>query len=197
MKKQDIRIQARAVRTALSGEQAIARSAALKNLLFSRIPLHRYSVIHAFLPILKNREPDTFPILSTLERDFGAELYVSRSLPEGELLHYPYQSSASYPLNAWGIPEPTGPDGLSSAAFFQQHAQEDILVLVPLLAFDKHGHRIGYGKGYYDRFLQHATPKTLKMGLSLLEAVDEITDPGTLDIPLDFCITPTRVWKWD
>lgn len=197
MKKQDIRKLARSARTALSMEEAVTRSAALKNLLFSRIPLHRYGVIHAFLPILNNREPDTFPILSTLDQDFGADLYVSRSLPEGELLHYPYSSTEIYPLNAWGIPEPNGHGGLSSTAFFTKFAMEDILVLVPLLAFDKQGHRIGYGKGYYDRFLNHATPKTLKMGLSLLEAVDEISDPSPLDIPLDFCITPTRVWKWN
>lgn len=196
MNKQELRLQARKDRDALSDTQAIALSAGLKDLLFSRIPLHRYSVIHAFLPILKNKEPDTFPILSTLERDFGADLFVSRSLPEGELLHYPYRSSETYPLNTWGIPEPTGADGIPSAAFFNTRAQEDILVLIPLLAFDKEGHRVGYGKGYYDRFLQHATPKTLKMGLSLLEAVDEISDPSPQDIPLDFCITPTRVWKW-
>ena len=197
MKKQDIRKLARTARTALSMEEAVTRSAALKDLLFSRIPLHRYSVIHTFLPILNNREPDTFPILSTLDRDFSADLYVTRSLPGGQLLHYPYSSTEVYTPNAWGIPEPDGPGGLSSNAFFKKFATEDILVLVPLLAFDKQGHRIGYGKGYYDRFLNHATPKTLKMGLSLLEAVDEISDPSPLDIPLDFCITPTRVWKWN
>jgi 5-formyltetrahydrofolate cyclo-ligase len=198
MNKHELRTLARAHRLNLSTEETQDLNAGLRSLLFSRIPIHRYSIIHAFLPILKNKEPDTYPILNTLLKDFAADVYISKSLENGELLHFPFEADKTYALNRWGIPEPeTTEDGLSSETFFDTFKKEDILVLVPLLAFDSLGNRIGYGKGYYDRFLQYSTPKTLKVGLSLLEAYEPIDDASERDIALDFCITPTRVWKWD
>lgn len=198
MNKHELRTLARAHRLNLSTEETQELNAGLRSLLFSRIPIHRYSIIHAFLPILKNKEPDTYPILNTLLKDFAADVYISKSLENGELLHFPFEADKTYALNRWGIPEPeTTEDGLSSETFFDTFKKEDILVLVPLLAFDSLGNRIGYGKGYYDRFLQYSTPKTLKVGPSLLEAYEPIDDASERDIALDFCITPTRVWKWD
>ncbi len=198
MNKHELRTLARAHRLNLSTEETQDLNAGLRSLLFSRIPIHRYSIIHAFLPILKNKEPDTYTILNTLLKDFTADIYISKSLENGELLHFPFEADKTYALNRWGIPEPeTTEDGLSSETFFDTFKKEDILVLVPLLAFDSLGNRIGYGKGYYDRFLQYSTPKTLKVGLSLLEAYEPIDDASERDIALDFCITPTRVWKWD
>ena len=67
------------------------------------------------------------------------------------------------------------------------------MVLVPLLAFDKKGYRVGYGKGFYDRFLQNI--ETQKIGLSLFEVIDEINDVHLNDIRLDKCITPNGIVK--
>ena len=68
------------------------------------------------------------------------------------------------------------------------------MVLVPLLGFDERGHRVGYGKGFYDRFLAECNPKIQKIGLSLFEPVAQIDDTSDFDIPLDACITPNRIW---
>jgi 5-formyltetrahydrofolate cyclo-ligase len=65
------------------------------------------------------------------------------------------------------------------------------MVIVPLLGFDKNGYRVGYGKGFYDRFLQGLT--TQKIGLSFFDAVEEIYDVHLNDIQLDKCITPSRI----
>ena len=70
------------------------------------------------------------------------------------------------------------------------------MVLVPLLCFDESGHRVGYGKGFYDRFLTKCRPDTQKVGLSYFPPVKEITDADSFDIRLDLCLTPEKVWRF-
>lgn len=70
------------------------------------------------------------------------------------------------------------------------------LVFVPLLAFDKNGYRVGYGKGYYDRFLQHCREDVITVGFSYFEAVDKIDDTHQFDIPLNYCITPHKIYEF-
>lgn len=70
------------------------------------------------------------------------------------------------------------------------------IVFVPLLAFDKKGYRVGYGKGYYDRFLVKCRPDVIKIGFSFFEAVDSIEDINEFDVPLNFCITPRRIYEF-
>ena len=81
-------------------------------------------------------------------------------------------------------------------AFFEKYKTEDILIFVPLLAFDKFGNRVGYGKGFYDVFLSECRPDTLKIGFSFFEAEVEIEDVFEKDIKLDYCITPKAVYKF-
>ncbi|RYY88188.1 MAG: 5-formyltetrahydrofolate cyclo-ligase [Chitinophagaceae bacterium] len=68
------------------------------------------------------------------------------------------------------------------------------LVLVPLLAVDKQGHRVGYGKGYYDRYLAEVSDECIKVGVSYFDPVERIDDTDEFDIPLDLCITPGQVY---
>ena len=68
------------------------------------------------------------------------------------------------------------------------------MVIVPLLAYDKEGHRVGYGKGYYDKFLEKCNPHTMTVGLSFFDPVKEITDIEPFDVPLNYCITPKKLW---
>jgi 5-formyltetrahydrofolate cyclo-ligase len=92
--------------------------------------------------------------------------------------------------NTWGILEPSGEN------------QEKILskqidlVIIPLLIFDKEGNRVGYGKGFYDRFLQQCRPETLKIGLCLEEPVETIEDINEYDVKMNFCITPIKIYKF-
>ena len=85
-----------------------------------------------------------------------------------------------------GIPEPI------HKAIYQSNPD---LILVPLLGFDKKGNRVGYGKGFYDRFLAKCRSDVLKVGVSFFEPTDRISDVSPFDIRLDYCITPARVWK--
>lgn len=70
------------------------------------------------------------------------------------------------------------------------------VVFVPLLAFDKQGNRVGYGKGFYDRFLKQCKTDVVKIGLSLFDAEEEIEDVLENDIPLDYCITPNKIHEF-
>jgi 5-formyltetrahydrofolate cyclo-ligase len=67
---------------------------------------------------------------------------------------------------------------------------------MPLLAFDSKGDRVGYGKGYYDRFLAACRKDVLKIGLSYFPPVSSIDDIEIFDKKLDFCITPERVYAF-
>ena len=68
------------------------------------------------------------------------------------------------------------------------------MVFVPLLAFDNKGYRIGYGKGFYDKFLKACRVNCLKIGFSYFEPIAEEIDKDEFDVPLDLCITPQTVY---
>ncbi len=69
-------------------------------------------------------------------------------------------------------------------------------VFVPLLAFDTKGYRVGYGKGFYDRYLSRCAQDVVKIGFSYFDALDAIDDINEFDVPLNHCITPTRVYEF-
>ena len=69
------------------------------------------------------------------------------------------------------------------------------LVFVPLLTFDHFGHRVGYGGGYYDKFLSEC-PNAIKVGLSYIDPINKIEDINSKDIKLNYCITPNKVYKF-
>ena len=70
------------------------------------------------------------------------------------------------------------------------------VVFIPLLVFDEKGHRVGYGKGFYDTFLKNC-PNAIKIGLSFFEAEAKIDDHKAYDIPMNYCITPNRIYHFE
>lgn len=88
--------------------------------------------------------------------------------------------------NSYQIYEPQNGDVIKPAGLD--------MIFVPLLAVDKRGFRVGYGKGYYDRFLSTCRPNCLKIGFSYFEPLDAIEDTHEFDVPLDLCVTPTSVY---
>ena len=71
------------------------------------------------------------------------------------------------------------------------------LIIVPLLCFDSKGFRVGYGKGFYDKFFRHTSPECIKIGLSYFDAIDKIEDSSEFDVPLNYCITPGRLYEFE
>ncbi len=94
--------------------------------------------------------------------------------------------ATTFELSAFGFSQPV--DGIHVSP-------EDIdMVIVPLLAFDEKGYRVGYGKGYYDKFLKKCRKDVIKVGFSYFEPVDAIQDINVYDVPLDYCITHEKIY---
>lgn len=155
------------------------------------LELHPQWTIHLFLPIAGNHEPDTYAIADWLRQQYPyIRLVLSKTVRgDNSMTHYVWEADTTLALNHWGIPEPDSGTAVPPT--------EIDAVFVPLLAFDKYGNRVGYGKGFYDRFLAECPTTTLKIGISLFDAVEEISDVSPYDIPLDKCITPARIWAFN
>lgn len=151
-----------------------------------------FQTLHTFLPQHNKTEIDTWKIISALQLFFPhIDIVVPYIIPgTRELEHYLLTESTILVKNQWGIPEP---DPLTSKKVLPEILD---VVLIPLLAFDKKGYRVGYGGGYYDRFLAQCQPETLKVGLSFFEPVPVIEDIDGFDIKMNACITLNETFYW-
>lgn len=148
------------------------------------------NLLHIFLPIKRQNEVDTWQTIELLWQKFPSiQVAVSVTDPvTNSLTHYPLDQHTPLIENKWGVPEPVN-TRLSSIK-----SNQIDMVLVPLLTFDQTGHRVGYGGGYYDRFLAECRPDCLKVGLSLFQPINRIDDIEPTDVPLNYCLTPTNQW---
>lgn len=187
MIKKELRIKYKALRNAMTAEEAEDKSLAIANRLL-QIDVWDNTYFHLFLPIEEKKEINTEYILQILQGK-DKEVIVSRSDFETHTMtHYLLTDNTRLKKNSYGIPEPV--DGIEVAA------NKIDVVFVPLLAFDIIGHRTGYGKGFYDRFLAECKPNVIKVGLSFFEAEEGIYDVNATDIVLDYCITPNNIYKF-
>jgi len=70
------------------------------------------------------------------------------------------------------------------------------MVITPLLAFDDKGYRVGFGKGFYDRFFASLNKEVKRIGISLFESCENIEDINEHDIPLTHCVTPNKTYSF-
>lgn len=144
--------------------------------------------VHIFLPIKRQNEIDTWPIIEFL-RSKNVDILISKSdFKSNSLNHFLFGDSTEIKENDWGIPEPT------NALSIEIDNIE--MVLVPLLVFDQSGFRIGYGKGFYDKFLSQCSSKLVKVGLSIFQPVPTIAHEY-FDVKLDHCIVPEQILTFD
>ncbi len=150
------------------------------------------ATIHVFLPIHKQHEIDTWCIIRQLWQNWPNCTLVTSvaDFATSTLAHFSLTADTKLLTNRYGIPEP------NPATSLPIPASAIDLVLVPLLVFDRYGHRVGYGKGFYDRFLAQCGPECLKVGLSLFEPVDQIEDVSATDVPLTHCLTPASLYQF-
>lgn len=187
MTKKELRIKYKALRKELTPQEAEDKSLAIANRLLE-LDIWQYTYYHLFMTIEEQAEINTRFIMHILAaRD--KETVVSRSNFEtSSLTNYLLTDNTVFKKNSHGIPEPV--DGIEVP-----HDKIDV-IFIPLLVFDKTGHRTGYGKGFYDRFLSRCRPDAIKVGLSFFEAEDKITDVNATDIILDYCVTPDKVYSF-
>lgn len=159
--KNEFRAAALARRDALSAEQ---RGDAAKAIASASLPveLSRETVVAGYSPI--NSEIDPFPLMRALA-DKGAALALPVIIQRNHALIFrDWSSDEGLVRGQYGIFQPS-----SDAA----DVDPDI-VLVPLAAFDRAGHRIGYGRGYYDRTLQNLRAMKRITVIGVAFAVQEI-----------------------
>jgi 5-formyltetrahydrofolate cyclo-ligase len=149
------------------------------------LDIWEYSQYHLFMTAEKNKEVDTSYLLSILQGK-DKQPVVPKMVDDQSLEHFLLTDQTPLKLNRWGIPEP-----LSGIALTPQQIE---VVFVPLLVFDLRGHRVGYGKGYYDRFLGECPKSTIKVGLSFFDPVSKIEDIDSHDITLDYAVSPRQVF---
>ncbi len=187
MTKKEARIKYKNLRKNLTAEERDQQSCAIANQLL-QLPIWDKQYFHVFLSITEHFEVDTEYILHILAGK-DKEILISKSnFDSREMTHYLLTDGTKIKKNHYNIPEPV--DGI-----IVPDSKIDV-VLVPLLAFDKNGHRVGYGKGFYDRFLSKCKPEVITIGLSFFEAEDEILDVFESDVKLELCVTPLKVYQF-
>ncbi|HEY9046488.1 MAG TPA: 5-formyltetrahydrofolate cyclo-ligase [Ohtaekwangia sp.] len=156
---------------------------------FAHVELSFIKVLHCFIPIEKNREPNTWLIIDRIRREFPhIRLSIPRISGDGSLENFFFEGLHQLQQNSWGILEPK--QGIPT-----ETVKID-MVLVPMLIFDMRGNRVGYGKGFYDRFLAACKPAVKSVGLSLFDPIEEIEDVDVHDIPLSYSVTPTQAFSF-
>ena len=185
--KNKLRNKYQKLRTGFSSEEIEAKSLEIANNLL-KLPIWEYSYYHLFLSISEKKEIDTQPILHILQGKDKNVVLSKSDFNTRKLYNYLLTDSTLIKKNNWNIPEPV--DGI------EVPASKIEVVFIPLLAFDKLGHRVGYGKGFYDIFLAGCRKNVIKIGLSLFESEEKIPEILMSDIPLDYCVTPEKIYNF-
>lgn len=187
MKKSDLRIKYKGLRAALSENEIEEMSIAIANSLLT-LTIWNKTYFHIFLPINEQKEVNTEFILHLLSGK-DKEILISKSdFATKRMTHFLLTDNTKIKKNEYNIPEPV--DGI------EVPTNKIEVIFIPLLAFDKKGNRVGYGKGFYDKFLSGCKTETIKIGLSFFEPEELITDVFEEDVKLDYCVTPKGTYQF-
>jgi len=144
--------------------------------------------MHCFLPIHSRGEINTTPIIQYCwENNINVVVPVS-NFEDGTLKNAEFRPHTKTSQTHYNITEPIDP--------VWEEGNDIDMVITPLLAFDCKGYRVGYGKGFYDRFFASLPKEVKRVGISLFDPCTEIVDISTHDIPLTHCVTPNQTYAF-
>ena len=157
---------------------------------FLKIQLPKLNFVMSYIAIAEKHE-----VVPT-----AIEIWLKQQHPESHLC-YPKTDLNVYSMeaithvqgmtiatNQLGVSEPVSGDTIDP--------QQIDVILVPLIAFDERGHRVGYGKGFYDRFISRSHPGIITIGLSFFDAQLLIDDISAYDVPLKYVVTPDKLYTF-
>lgn len=172
MDKQALRRYIRERKRAMTEEQIVAESEKLGHLFVQSDLYQQAKTVYGYLPY--NQEVRTVPMLEQALRD-GKRVAVPKVY--GEEMKFIYMDDLSKVEKGYaGIPEPIADEPVAD--------DKTALVLMPGLAFDKEGHRIGYGGGFYDKFLA-AEPNHPTLALCYAFQMQARLETEEFDVPVD------------
>jgi len=189
MTKNDLRNILLARRRDLSAGEVVEISRKISERFFAEVDLASIRNLHTFIRITKFNEIDTSMIYMRIWRDLP---HIATFAPRiehetGRMQSIAFDAHTPLVEGRWGIREPASGEMVPPS--------EIDIVLVPLLGFDRFGHRVGYGKGFYDRFLRQTRLDCLKVGLCHWAQLDTPIETHEADVPLDLVITPDDIFR--
>lgn len=186
MNKQEIRKLYKQKRLALStSERTALETLAASNL--ATLPLPDLSILMSYFSIQHFAEFEP-KVIEKICVEKNKDLhYCYPKIIDSEMSAIMVTPDTIFSTNHLGVQEPENGD-----IVFPEHID---IIIVPLLAFDCNGFRVGYGGGYYDKFLSKCKEDVITIGCSYFEPVT-IDDINTTDIPLKYCVTPKALYKF-
>lgn len=181
--KQELREKLLRSRSELSREEYRIKSGQIISRLKQQAEFNKACIIHCYVSMNERKEVNTLPLIKELiESDKKLAVPIT-NFENGTLTHTYLKEYNDLRENKWGVMEP--PKG-------RQANPEDLdLVIVPMAGGDLQKNRIGYGKGFYDRFLQQL--KCPSIGLLFERCLVDTVPAESFDVPLDKLITEEKI----
>lgn len=156
---------------------------------FQRLDWSNTRVIGSFYPMEKHNEPNTILLTSYLHQ-FVPDLLIAYPVvdPSSQTMQF-YEATDDLTLNKLGIHEPMTQNKISNS--------EIDTFLVPLIGFDLNGHRLGFGKGYYDKYFSTCRHSHKRIGISYFDPIPQLIDTHEFDVSLTHCITPWNSYEFE
>ena len=173
------------LRKKLDNVQIISKSISISNNL-QDLPIWEHNFYHIYLPIKEKNEVDTMPIINILNNKKKKVLIPRSDFNNTTMKSFLLNDNTVLKKNNYGITEP-----INNEEFI---GRIDV-IFIPLVAYDLIGNRVGYGKGFYDKFIRNQKNKILRVGLSFFNPEKRIKIDEH-DENLDFCVTPNRIFSF-
>ena len=145
-----------------------------------------WKALHTFFSMEKENEPHTHALYRYAWAN-NIAVYSPYMHADGAMTHVRFEKHHRMEHGYAQIPRVA--HGQATPMSKLREYKKSLVILVPLLAFDRRGFRLGYGKGYYDSFLAMC-PEAISMGLSLSSPLAHIPSVHAKDIPMTLCLTP-------
>lgn len=189
MTKAEARVEFLERRKSLTEAERDVLNMDIYNRFFASGILELKKVVHIFLSMQRTGEPDTWQIIDRVRREMPQiRLVVPRINGDGNLEHIYFEGLHQLKQSNMGILEPY--QGVPATV------NKFDVVITPLVAFDVEGNRVGYGKGFYDRFLKDCRRDCKRVGISFFPPAEKFTDVEEHDVALNVCFTPNEVYEF-
>ena len=180
--KRAIRRQVLAARDQITGSERAARSARIVERLLSLPEIVRAGTVMGFWAF--GSEPDMMPLIDALHAR-GVRIALPR-IVDGDLEPRAFVPGDPVTETSFGAREPAHGETIDPS--------EIDVVVTPAIAFDRSGRRVGYGGGFYDRFLSKTRDDAIRVGIGFaIQLVDDELPNGHFDLRVDAVVTDSAV----